>query len=368
LPKKIEAYQLGLYQNSNEMLHLNLSDAEIQQLNYERFYYPCPIVQKRIHAVFLKATLGFPNEMIGLSTDLHPHTVSHYIKTYKTGGFEALCQFNYGTNKSALETHSSGILQSFTERPPMNACEAKARIEELTGISRSPSQVRTFMNRHGLRYLQTGHIPSKADTEKQQAWVKTILEPAIEEAQKGACHLLFMDAVHFILLPFICALWCKMRLFIKASSGRNRINVLGTVNAITKEVFTLNNTTFISAETIVAFLKQLKEHYGDLPLKIVLDNARYQHCKLVEETAKALGITLLFLPSYSPNLNIIERLWKFTKKKVLYAKYYEKPSDFHMAITGFFQSVNQKYNADLKNLLTLNFQFFQNQNVLIYPV
>lgn len=177
-----------------------------------------------------------------------------------------------------------------------------------------------------------------------------------------------MDAAHFILEPFICALWCIARLFIKASSGRNRINVLGAVNAITKEVITLRNTTFISAETIVSFLLQLRQHYGGLPLKIVLDNARYQHCKLVEETAKQLNITLLFLPSYFPNLNIIERLWKFAKKTILYAKYYESPAKFHQAIIDFFQRVNQKYNDDLKNILTLKFQFFTNENVLIYPV
>lgn len=105
-----------------------------------------------------------------------------------------------------------------------------------------------------------------------------------------------------------------------------------------------------------------------MPLKIVLDNARYQDCKFVEEAAKELNITLLFLPSYSPNLNIIERLWKFTKKTILYAKYYETPYKFNMAINGFFQTVNQKYNSDLKNIMTLKFQFFENQNVLIYLV
>ena len=350
------------------MLQLNLSDAEIQVLNYERFHYPCPIVQKRIHAVYMKATVGLSDTMIGQLTGLHRHFVRHWLQAYQGGGFESLCQFNYGTNKSELENHSDNILKSFTERPPMSACEAKARIEEMTGISRSPSQVRAFMRRHGLHYIKTGHIPAKADAEKQQQWVKSILEPAIEEAQNGECHLLFMDAAHFILQPFICALWCVTRLFIKASPGRNRINVLGVVNAITKEVLTLSNTTYISAETIVAFLKQLKEHYGDLPLKIVLDNARYQHCKFVENAANALNITLLFLPSYSPNLNIIERLWKFTKKTILYAKYYDSPVKFHQVITGFFQTVNQKYNTDLKNLLTLKFQFFNNENVLIYPV
>ena len=341
------------------MLFINLSETEIQRLKYERFYYPCPIVQKRIHAIYLKATLGLSNAMIGEVVDLHRHAVSKCIKDYKAGGFEILSQFNYGTNKSELEGHSVSILKSFTARPPMNANEAKSRIEELTGISRSPSQVRAFMKRNGLHYIKTGHIPSKADTEKQQQWMKTTLEPAINEAINGECYLLFMDAAHFILQPFICALWCMTRLFIKAPAGRNRINVLGVVNAITKEVITSNNTTYISAETIVEFLTQLREYYVELPLKIVLDNARYQHCILVEEAAKELNITLLFLPSYSPNLNIIERLWKFTKKKILYAKYYETPAKFHNAITGFFQTVNQKYNDDLKRMLTRNSVCFQ---------
>jgi len=349
------------------MLQIKISDAEIQRLKYERYYYPCPHVQKRMQAVYFK-TIGMNNKMIGKLTGLHREIVGDWIRVYLKDGFEALCQNNYGTNKSELEKHSDGILQSFTQRPPMTSSEAKARIEELTGISRSPSQVRSFMKRHGLRYLQTGHIPAKANTEVQQKWVKEKLDPAIEEAQNGKCHLLFMDASHFILQPFICALWCVARIFIKAASGRNRINVLGTVNALTKEVFTLSNTTYITAETILAFMKQLREHYVDLPIKIVLDNARYQHCKLVEEAAIKLNITLLFLPSYSPNLNIIERLWKFTKKKILYAKYYETPQKFHTAITGFFQTVNQKHNADLKNLLTLKFQYFQNKNALIYPV
>lgn len=349
------------------MLQLNLGETEIQRLNYERYHYPDPLVQKRMQAVYIKAITNLSNELTGVLAGLTRDSVGHWAKRYQQGGFEALCQVGYGTNKSELENHTGSIQESFTQQPPISINEAKWRIETMTGISRSPSQVRAFMKRHGLRYIKTGHIPAKADAQKQQQWMKTTLEPAIREAQNGECHLLFMDAAHFILEPFICALWCVARLFIKASSGRNRINVLGAVNAITKQVITLSNTTFINAETIVAFLKQLREVYVDLPLKIVLDNARYQHCKLVENAARELNITLLFLPSYSPNLNIIERLWKFTKKKILYAKYYETPTLFHNAITGFFQTINQKYNDDLKKLLTLKFQFFENQNAEIYP-
>ena len=183
------------------------------------------------------------NKMIGVLLGLNRDSVGDWIRCYEQGGFDVLCQFKYGANKSTLENHADSILSSFSQQPPINIKEAKSRIETMTGISRSPSQVRAFMQRHGLRYIKTGHIPAKADTEKQKAWVKKTLEPAIKKAQKEKCHLLFMDASHFILQPFICALWCKVRLFIKAASGRNRINVLGAVNAITKEVLTLSNTT-----------------------------------------------------------------------------------------------------------------------------
>ena len=350
------------------MLQINLSEAEIQRLNYERYHYPCPMVQKRIEAVYIKCTTELSQKTIGQICGLHRNCVRHWVRRFEAGGIEALYENNYGTNKSELDNFSESILDSFKKQPPMNTNEARVRIEEMTGVSRSPSQIRAFMKRHGLRYIKTGHVPAKADTEKQRKWVKDTLEPAIEEARKGECHLLFMDAAHFILQPFLCALWCLSRLFIKASSGRNRINVLGAVNALTKEVITLSNTTYITAETIVEFLKQLRLHYGSIPLKIVLDNARYQHCQLVRQQAEQLNITLLFLPSYSPNLNIIERLWKFTKKKILYAHYYASPDLFHQAVTGFFKTINKKYHPELKNLLTLKFQFFENQNALFYPV
>jgi transposase len=78
--------------------------------------------------------------------------------------------------------------------------------------------------------------------------------------------------------------------------------------------------------------------------------------------ADSLGIEFLFLPPYSPNLNIIERLWRFTKNKILYGKYYETPQKFHEAIRSFFETVSIKYETELKNLLTLNFQFFDTSN------
>lgn len=349
-------------------LLLNISEAEIAVLNYERFNYPSAMIQKRIHAVYLKAALSWPNSTIHLVTGLYSNGISFWVNEYKKNGLAGLLSNNYGTNKSELENHSTSFLTCFEQQPPMTATEAAERIFEMSGIKRSEQQVRVFMKRHGLKFIKCGHIPSKADNDAQHQWVETELKPVIEAAEQEKVHLFFCDAAHFVLAPFVCSLWCAFRVFIKASAGRNRINVLGAVNAITKQVVTLTNTTYITSSTLIEFLKILKEKYADKPIAIVLDNARYQHCFVVKTMANSLGIHLLFLPPYSPNLNIIERLWKFTKKKKLHAKYYQKPAEFHGAIEAFFSTININFKNELKTLLTLKFQFFNSKTPLIYPL
>ncbi|BAG02319.1 transposase [Microcystis aeruginosa NIES-843] len=101
-----------------------------------------------------------------------------------------------------------------------------------------------------------------------------------------------------------------------------------------------------------------------IPITLVLDNARYQKCKIVEELALSLSIELLYLPSYSPNLNLIERLWKFVKKKCLYGKYYENFSDFSSAIYECLNDAHLKHKKELDSLLTLRFQKFNKSQIM----
>ena len=110
------------------------------------------------------------------------------------------------------------------------------------------------------------------------------------------------------------------------------------------------------------FLQRLRNTTPDIPIAIVMDKARYQHCKAVMDKAGELGIELLFLPPYSPNLNIIERLWKFTRKSVLYGRYYDKPAKFHQAIRDFLKDINCRHQNKLYSLLTLNFQILNSEN------
>jgi transposase len=102
---------------------------------------------------------------------------------------------------------------------------------------------------------------------------------------------------------------------------------------------TVCNDTVINAEAVCELLRKLSARYAGLPVTLVLDNARYQRCAVVQELAKGLRIELLFLPAYSPNLNLIERLWKFVKKECLSCRYYEDFARFKAAIVECLEGV-----------------------------
>ena len=143
-----------------------------------------------------------------------------------------------------------------------------------------------------------------------------------------------MDAAHFVFAPFLGVVWCFARLFVKAPSGRQRVNVLAALNATTRDLFTVTNLTSLPSATVWELLRLVASAHPAVPLTVVLDNARYQRCQLVQNLAQSLGIELLFLPPYSPNLNLIERFWKFVKKQCLYSKYYADHHRGRMAPRG----------------------------------
>ena len=143
------------------------------------------------------------------------------------------------------------------------------------------------------------------------------MEPRLAEAPAGARAVFFVDAAHFVFGAFLGYLRCFARCWIKAPSGRQRFNVLGALNAITHEVITVTTLTYINSESVCQLLVKLVGLNLSVPITLVLDNARYQRCALVQSVADLLGIELLYLPAYSPNLNLIEQLWKLVKKQWL---------------------------------------------------
>jgi transposase len=167
-----------------------------------------------------------------------------------------------------------------------------------------------------------------------------------------------MDAAHFVLAPFLGWLWCATRLFVRGQAGRQRHNVLGAIEPLTGRFFRICNTTYINSQSVCELLRQIAQANFTTPVTIVLDNASYQRCRLVEGMAKQFGIELLFLPSYSPNLNVIERLWKFVKKEVLNSRYLGTFSQFQSAIASCLDSLSGSRQSAIKQMLTLRFQRF----------
>lgn len=169
-----------------------------------------------------------------------------------------------------------------------------------------------------------------------------------------------MDAAHFVWgTGFLTSVWCVVRMFVRTSSGRKRHNVLGAYNAITKKLLTVVNDSYINSATVCEMLRLLRRTHVGEAITVVLDNAAYQRCKLVKNLAEELNITLLFLPSYSPNLNLIERLWKFVKKQSLNNIYYETFEDFKSGINACLKNIDKKYKLQIASLMTLKFQIFE---------
>jgi transposase len=197
----------------------------------------------------------------------------------------------------------------------------------------------------------------------QAEFLRDKLEPALAEAKAGKRDVFFVDAAHFVRGAFLCCIWCAVRMFIRGASGRQRFNVLGAWNAVTRELIRIGNTTRISSDTMVELLGKIAAGMTK-PITLVLDNARYQHCRKVKAEAERLGIHLLFLPSYSPNLNLIERLWKFTKSRSLRGKHYEDFTRFQQAINDCLDRTATDYAVNMMSLMTLNFQTFDETSFL----
>lgn len=143
---------------------------------------------------------------------------------------------------------------------------------------------------------------------------------------------------------------------ILSNTGRRRLNILGALNLSNLDIVPFLTEANCNNELIQVFLEEVRKHYPhQKEIIIYLDNASYQRNYRVQAKAESLGITLKYMPPYAPNLCLIERLWKFLKKKVVRNKYYSTFQEFYDAILTFFQNWDL-YLPELRSLLSLKFE------------
>jgi transposase len=183
-------------------------------------------------------------------------------------------------------------------------------------------------------------------------------EPRLAQARAGQRAVFFVDAAPFVLAPCLGFLWSVPRIFLRAPAGRQRFNVLGALNALTHELLTVTHDPYLTATDVCALLRHLAALNFDVPLTVVLDNARYQPCAQVVRLAASLQIEGCFLPPSSPNLNLSERLWKFVTKQGLYSTYYADFAAFKTALVPCLAQTQTTHRTALNSLLPLRFQLF----------
>jgi transposase len=154
------------------MLQLSFTEEEIQALDYQRYHHPHPRVQRKMEALLLKAR-GLPHQQIARCVGIGENTLHRYLEQYQAGGSEALQVLHFHRPTSELESHRESIEASFREQPPATIPEAVKRIEELTGLKRSPTQVGIFLNKLGLKRLKTAGVPAKSAVQQQETFKKT---------------------------------------------------------------------------------------------------------------------------------------------------------------------------------------------------
>jgi len=264
-------------------------------------------------------------------------TIRTWISAYEASdNMEDWMKRNYLAYRGKLSEEEEAEVEAFVSGKVISdSKEVKHFIEENFSKVYSLSGVTSLLKRLGFVYKKTTLIPSKYDPVRQAEF-----KSAYEELEQGLSSeevILFMDGVHPQHNTTCTSAWVKKGEVreIKSNTGRKRVTWNGVYNPMNRDVL-LHESETINADEVLVFLKKIEDFYPEKQkIHIILDNARYYRNEKVTEYLQTSRIVFLFLPPYSPNLNLIERLWKFMRRNVINNRYYEKFSGFRRALMDF---------------------------------
>ena len=302
--------------------------------------------------VILLLDMGWTYKKISDALFLDEGTIANYRKRYKEGELEGLINDEYSGRKSMLtEKEMKALSSALQERIFPSTKEIIAYTRKRFGVEYSRGGMTNLLHNLGFSFKKATPVPGKADRREQQKFVKKYL------GLRGKGQIYFGDSTHPEFAPSISYGWIKKgeKFDVKTNSGwRKRVNLCGAINidnldTVIRTDKSINHLTV--CKLLVAIRK--KNPPGE-KIFLVLDGAGYNRADSVKKTAKELNMELVYLPPYSPNLNPIERLWKFMKKKVTANNYFEEFDDFKLALVNFFRGI-RKHRVELETLITDNF-------------
>jgi transposase len=311
----------------------------------------------KINAVILLGT-GWSPTKVKEALLLDEDTLRRYVDRYREGGIQHLLATEYEGRQSMLSVENIESLKNeLDSKIYLTTSAIVDYVSKEFKIDYSISGMCTLLHRIGYEYKKPKAVPGNPDYEAQEIFAEQYEEFMLNK--NNDVEVLFMDAVHpeHNAMPFYG--WIKRgeNRELKTNSGRARLNLHGAINAETHEITVIESETVDSHSTI-SLLSAIEQKYPYAPeIVVILDNAKYHYSKEVKKYLDSSRIKLVFLPSYSPNLNLIERIWKFFKKKVLYNTYYPDIGKFREACIKFFRNF-EKFNQEISRLMNSEFQLF----------
>ena len=311
----------------------------------------------RIKAVLMRH-IGFTYEQIKQALLLDEVTVRRYVKQFKEKGSAGLLEYRYTGGKSRLSsTQEEAVKQYFKEHTPQTAKEAVVYLQDTYEISYSTIGITKLLHRLGFVYKKPKMLPAKADAVLQEEFVTLYRETKAQLGKNDRIY--FLDATHPTHNTRASYGWIlkgkQNDKYVKSTSGRKRLNLNGALNFHEKTAIVLEEKT-IDAEATKRLLEAIGQKQKHGKAYVILDNAKHHHARIVKRwVLHHPRFRLLYLPAYSPNLNIIERLWRFFHQQITYNRYFESFKEFKEASLAFFKNLKQ-YETQLSSLLTDNFQ------------
>lgn len=340
-------------------MHLNLTPSEKRELQGLQRKLGDRWAYVRVTSILMLSD-GFGVSQISAILGIDDNSVYRYQKAYRELGMPQFLTRDYQGYFGKLDSVQLGKLTAeLTSRLYTTSQSVCDWVKTTFGVSYSPKGMGKLLHRLGFTYKKTKSVPCKADRAKQEAFLER-LEGLLSQDESV---VYFTDGVHPTHNTRSLNGWIPKgkEHEIPTLSGRDRVNVNGAVNAKKPEEVIIEEGKSINAQNTQALYEKLIEANPEAKtIYVIADNARYNRNRRLKEWTANTKIVQVFLPPYSPNLNLIERLWKFMRKKVIDPVFYRTKDEFRANILSFFENIAQ-YKDELNSLLTLKFHVIKSQ-------